>query len=760
MNKKKIMSLIMALVMLVGVFSPLTALAAGETKLEQTTKKVTVHKLIPADKTTSAQDIKSQIEALAGDKKYTGQKLNLAADVNKAKEIKDVYFIWTNDKDQVIDESGNTIKKDKKEITITNNKLPEGIKESDLTTKLAGLTTSNGKEFDTSKLPAGKYKIYEIHSLSKYKGDNGETLTGMLAVPVELTLPLNDVVEAHVYPKNTEDKPKIDKNFDSEKNGEAAGITKDDLTDATKDKDLNINLDDNTRDKGTAKKQLGDKVPYKVVTEIPAQTKWATAKWDDKMTEGLTYNNGSLTIELKKGQDTVALTKDTHYTLKEDKNGFVLNFTKDGLEKINNQTEKQTITLKYTATLNEKAVADVEESNDITFHYGNNPGHGNTPIPTKPNPNGELEVEKTWADGVPKAGEWATFTLKNAKTGKEIGTVKFETTANGTTTTYTQAAGYQAIGNEKPQGPTTKTDKNNVWTFKFTGLDKDLEYKVEEDNNMNETAKFTKGTDGQIKIENKKDHNPTPLNPSEPKVVTGGKKFVKTNNEEKNSEKLERLSGAEFLVKKSENEYLAYKSQATSTEDKKALETAKNAYEDAVQAWNKAVEDNPNTADEQIQVTIGGETITGKKAAEDKIATLLEKYKAALKTDGNAYEWVADKKAPNVVKLISNADGQFEIKGLAYGTYTLEEIKAPAGYALPTGGGNFTFEVKKGSYKGEDTEIQYNREDTNKGYGQQVKNSNVTIPQTGGMGTVLFTIVGISLMAGAVVAMKRNREEA
>ena len=36
----------------------------------------------------------------------------------------------------------------------------------------------------------------------------------------------------------------------------------------------------------------------------------------------------------------------------------------------------------------------------------------------------------------------------------------------------------------------------------------------------------------------------------------------------------------------------------------------------------------------------------------------------------------------------------------------------------------------------------------------------MSIPQTGGMGTVLFTVVGISLMAGAVIAMKRNREEA
>ena len=42
----------------------------------------------------------------------------------------------------------------------------------------------------------------------------------------------------------------------------------------------------------------------------------------------------------------------------------------------------------------------------------------------------------------------------------------------------------------------------------------------------------------------------------------------------------------------------------------------------------------------------------------------------------------------------------------------------------------------------------------------KIANKKMTIPQTGGMGTVLFTVVGIGLMAGAVMAMKKNREEA
>lgn len=52
MNKKKILSLIMVLVMLVGVFSPLSALAApqagtpaGATAKEVTKANVTIHKI-------------------------------------------------------------------------------------------------------------------------------------------------------------------------------------------------------------------------------------------------------------------------------------------------------------------------------------------------------------------------------------------------------------------------------------------------------------------------------------------------------------------------------------------------------------------------------------------------------------------------------------------------------------------------------------------------------------------------------------------
>ena len=104
--------------------------------------------------------------------------------------------------------------------------------------------------------------------------------------------------------------------------------------------------------------------------------------------------------------------------------------------------------------------------------------------------------------------------------------------------------------------------------------------------------------------------------------------------------------------------------------------------------------------------------------------------------------------------LKSNADGQFEIKGLAYADgYQLEEKTAPEGYAKlqePV-----DFKVKEGSYSTVETDIAYEKEGTEK-TAKQIKNKNVTIPQTGGIGSLIFIVAGLALMGVAFTAMKRR----
>merc|ERR1712130_473428 len=102
---------------------------------------------------------------------------------------------------------------------------------------------------------------------------------------------------------------------------------------------------------------------------------------------------------------------------------------------------------------------------------------------------------------------------------------------------------------------------------------------IEVDSQTLSDAEYTEAADGTIKITNHKSNNPKPLNPTEPKVVLGGKKFVKTNN--KTGEELERLAGAVFYVKNEDGKYLV-----ADQKDADKVTSAKDALDAAVKAYN------------------------------------------------------------------------------------------------------------------------------------------------------------------------------
>ena len=797
MNKKfKFLTVLLALVMTLGAFAPFSARAE---EAKETTNSVTLHKLIMTKE--ELKDWKSEDIETKG---YNGtQDMNalkaLLASGHTAHEVAGVYFAFkyndgTNSGKYV------TIKEEQgkdpvygavESLDATAKQLGEGFK------LLAGNTEANGIKFTTKGLK-GKFLIEEIHEKSTYKNDDGSVITDNKAVPVDITLPLvnNDgvVTDAHVYPKNTEDKPQIDKNFsadeakkymsDAEKTNldnaiahkaafeKAKKLYKEDAKEyieaqkayTTDDQALikkwGIDFEANTRGKQTINKKIGDDVEYTVVTDIPVQTKWATAKWDDKMTEGLTYKKGSLSVKLEilneegqnKGNYTeVKLTKDTDYKVTEDKNGFVLNFEKAGLEKLNDKAQSQKVTLKYSATINNTTVTDVEESNDVTFHYGNKPGKGNTPIPNRPD-NGKITFTKTW-EGTAPDGASIEVKLINANTGAEV---KTET-----------------------------LNKGNNWTVEFTGLDNETEYKVVETAVKGYEAEYSKGAVGVLGVKNWKSDNPEPLNPSEPKVITGGKKFVKTNEKQGNEQ--ERLAGAEFVVTqrfdkdgkiiknddKTEvktTKYLAYKSATESSDEAKAYDTAEKNYNDFIKAYNKHVADikeanekKEASAPEQkvFPWTNGPDTFNDETALNTKLKELKDTRDKAYKAARSSYTWIDatnadDAKTKGALVLTSDNQGRFEVTGLAYGDYQLVELTAPEGYAKLNE--PVKFKVEKGSYGKNSGNIDYEKE-SKENDAQQVINKKVSIPQTGGIGTVIFTVVGVMLMVGAAFALKRRKED-
>ncbi|GEK90824.1 SpaA isopeptide-forming pilin-related protein [Alkalibacterium kapii] len=101
--------------------------------------------------------------------------------------------------------------------------------------------------------------------------------------------------------------------------------------------------------------------------------------------------------------------------------------------------------------------------------------------------------------------------------------------------------------------------------------------------------------------------------------------------------------------------------------------------------------------------------------------------------------------------LVSDSDGYFEIKGLAYGDYYLEEIKAPKvdGVQYRILGEDYQFTVNKNSYYA-------NVSDYVLAEPAGIENRpEITLPQTGGMGTLVFSIIGLGLMGTSVKLYKK-----
>lgn len=699
---KRLISLLMAFVMVMGILvMPFSALAEGE----KTTKSVTVHKML-LTKDNAAQFGKDGKQVGLDGTKYDGNQIkNMDAYFGTdQKQIAGVYFVWqkqvkplVNADDEKDDKNWEYVKED-------------GTKATGVDDAFGKLTTTDGVQFDTSKLPAGKYRIQEVKEKSTYKGEDGKTLTGMYAVPVYLTLPMVNeagVIEnAHVYPKNTEDAPKIDKNFKENTDG------------AT---DTKIDYKNNQRDKNTINRKVGDTVEYQVSTEIPKEADYKFLKWTDAMSDGLTYTKGSLKVTSDQMTVENALA-DGDYTVEEDARGYTVKFTDSGLKKITAAAKTTAVTIKfaYSAVLNGKAEVEKPEKNDVALDYGHKGRPESKPKDGKPN-NKEISVKKSWVKG------------DNTVTEEDKNAVVVYTLYEKEGTTLKEV-----------DSVTKRYDKDNQqgsFNHTFKGLDDNKTYVVKERVSGYE-PEYVSFENGVVTIKNHLDEkNPKPLNPSEPKVVTYGKRFVKVgmvDGEEK------RLAGAEFLVKNANGEYLAYKADTEIAKDKEAVKAAKTELDAKVDAYNKL------TAEQQK----GAEGT----AAIEAVRVAQEAYNKAFREAAGQYTLVdkKDKDTANLVRLISDADGKFEITGLSAGTWKLEETKAPATFAKLEA--DVEFNVAEGSYNGTAQEYPYEKENTQH-YGLKVENKKVTIPQTGGIGTAIFAVAGIALMAGAVIAMKKNRVE-
>ena len=176
----------------------------------------------------------------------------------------------------------------------------------------------------------------------------------------------------------------------------------------------------------------------------------------------------------------------------------------------------------------------------------------------------------------------------------------------------------------------------------------------------------------------------------------------------------------------------------------------------------------------ELDVTkVDGQDATKKLKDAEFVLLSSDKNKVAKVADGKFVEWVADD------DITKNADGSypaeytlksaettglFKIAGLDAGTYYLKETKAPAGYNLLKD--VVKIEITATLNKSEDSPaltaltIKVNDGTATDGTLETgvvatnvVNNAGATLPETGGMGTTLFYVLGTILVLGAGVLL-------
>ena len=841
MNKKKILSLIMALVMLVGVFSPLAAFAEPATPEVKST--IDPANLGKVDGNTDNFKTTLLIHKLIREESGKGFGSNFPVDHNGGKvDLKSI-------EDRI--GNGATVKEiagveftyykipnaQKLEEMKANPEKYDTAKEMDALVATQGSGVTKVGAVETTVDAQGNVQPAKVENLEKgyywfIETKRPSNITKAIAVPFPLAIPVllkGDIQgtgtpespqykegewylkEVNVYPKNEKEEVEMAKGYIL-RNGERTNIDSSQLNKtltAEEEKawkakygaDYQKYLDEKEAIDG----RKGSVVPYEVPTLLKKGQIYTGASWTDRMTKGLnfvkasdvaTVGGSALKLEVKlpaaAGQTAqfVEVTKkitipdpadstktkeiDT-YTLTEHDNGFELELTKDYIDYINEQLKSGNVEFKlsYCAFINGETVVDKKENNNITFKPG-----GPDPGKDINTTDGSIQVNKTWSDTKDNRDTKVTYVLE--KDGKTVASV----TLDGTKIleeNYVKRDGDTQIK--------FVLDTNNKYSGKFTGLENGT-YKIREFVNGYE-AEYTPGTNS-VDIKNK--YNPTIITPRPPKVETYNFKFVKTDGNNN------RLSGAEFYVTRkgtgNTTEYLTYNPKVVE-DNKTAYTTAEKNYNDAINALNEALK--KGEISDKNKVTILGTEYKTKADAQakiDELATIRDNAYAAMKI---TWSWTTTE--ADAFVFTSNQQGQIEVEGLAYGTYNLVEKKAPEGFAKLTAPIEFKIGTSQTAYNipyriakladenaadttvlTKDTDIigmtyadalkffdankdgkltvKEFKDGINKKDALEVVNKNVTIPQTGGIGTVIFTVVGVALMAGAVIAMKKNREEA
>ncbi|MBY5010755.1 SpaH/EbpB family LPXTG-anchored major pilin [Streptococcus suis] len=170
-----------------------------------------------------------------------------------------------------------------------------------------------------------------------------------------------------------------------------------------------------------------------------------------------------------------------------------------------------------------------------------------------------------------------------------------------------------------------------------------------------------------------------------------------------------------------------------------------------VNKWDKETPEDKETVKTggykfvKVDVNNNAKTLAGAEFVVRKDTTDTAKYFKATAEGGQWVDSLSD-----ATKYTTGTDGIVDVKGLEYGTYQLQETKAPEGYALPTGTAAYTqFEVTATSYT-TTKDVLHTLVNTPKGF----------LPSTGGTGIILFVALGAAMVGLAGVYFVSRRKVA
>ncbi len=181
----------------------------------------------------------------------------------------------------------------------------------------------------------------------------------------------------------------------------------------------------------------------------------------------------------------------------------------------------------------------------------------------------------------------------------------------------------------------------------------------------------------------------------------------------------------------------------------KAIVTSDEGYSNTANAFRDSTDlgdddDKGHTADITITKKSAGSDSTILKGAQFQVTK--DDSTTALyfiKTATGEYKLALSSTETGATQTVEATDGTVKLTGLAEGTYHIKETLAPEGYSLAD---TLDVEVEAAD---KDVSIKKDIMDTKLS----------SLPETGGIGTTIFTVVGIVVMVGAVALFFASRRK-